>query len=595
MEKDHLVIEQTQTDIEKINHKYNTICNLRLGICIIGLILLVLSIINKDKLLFFSFIMACILFIILIMIHEKLWSKKEYMIGKLDVLQKRYKRGNNEWNNFNDTGEEFLSKRSNIERDLDIFGPNSLYQYLCTAITKDGKERLASFLTEQNPDITVLRERQKAIQELLEKSELSLDLEIYSTLIGKKNKNEQNEWYQSFLQYILLDKKLLSTSIYILSWLLPIITITSCFMFVKFKTNIEQFFILFILQASVAYLANYKNQKNTKKTINFCQNIGIYYKMIETIQNADFKAGYLKNIQKLLATKQPATDGIAKLYTISEAFKIQSNPYVHFILQGFLMYDVHCIRLLEKWKKNYGKNVNKWFHVIGEMEALISLSVLGLDKDVVYPIFVEESETIWTGNELYHPLIASNKVVSNSIQLRGETGIITGSNMSGKTTFLRTIGMNTVLAYAGAPVCAKKLHLSKMKVFTSMRVIDDISMGISTFYAEVLRIKEMVEFSKRKKPCLILIDEIFKGTNSTDRIIGAKEVIRNLSKSHTILLVSTHDFELCDLIKENALNGRNYHFQEYYKNDQIFFDYKLKDGKCQTTNAKYILKMAGIL
>ena len=195
---------------------------------------------------------------------------------------------------------------------------------------------------------------------------------------------------------------------------------------------------------------------------------------------------------------------------------------------------------------------------------------------------------------LRHPLIEPSVVVANDADFQGGTTIITGSNMSGKTTFLRTLGVNLVLAYAGAPVCADTFKADYMKIFTSMRVTDDVSNGISTFYAEILRIKSMVEYRKCNKPMLCLIDEIFKGTNSADRIVGARKVISKLSAASSMTMVSTHDFELCDIENYDGSHAANYHFEEYYEGDQLKFDYRKKDGRCTTTNAMAILHMAGL-
>ena len=167
--------------------------------------------------------------------------------------------------------------------------------------------------------------------------------------------------------------------------------------------------------------------------------------------------------------------------------------------------------------------------------------------------------------------------------------------MSGKTTFLRSIGINLVLSYAGGPALASEFKTSVMKVLTSIRVEDNVNKGISTFYAELLRIKDMTEYNKNKMPMICLIDEIFKGTNSADRIICAAEAIKKLSQPWSITLVSTHDFELCNLESDDNINAVNYHFAEYYENGEIKFDYNIQDGRCVTTNAKMLLKMAGIV
>lgn len=595
MENYNINLEKTKKELKEMNKQYNIISNTRLCIGIIGLVSMVLSIVNHNMICFYIFICACILFVILIIEHNKISDNREFLIGKCDVLKKRIDRLGHKWGGFKNNGEEFLTESSYVEKDLDIFGKDSLFQFLCVANTKDGKEQLAKFLTEKNPNFDNLRKRQKAILELLEKKDLSMKLETYSMMIGNAEENKNNDWYDNFLKYITSKTKLFSKMIGTLSILLPIITIIAGFLSLKLRINIGILSFIVFIQLCISYYVSYKNKDVLNKVYSFCRHIDTYFNILDQIENNKFDSIYLKKLQSNLSINQKATHGIAKLSSLNEYFKIQKNPYVHILLQGLFMYDIHCIRMLERWKKTYGESMSLWFHVIGEIEALLSLSMIGLNGDVAYPIFRKEDQPLLKGEELIHPLIASDKVVANSIDLRGETGIITGSNMSGKTTFLRTLGINVVLAYAGAPVRAKSLELSEMKLFTSMRVVDDVSKGISTFYAEVWRIKEMAEYSKKKIPMLILIDEIFKGTNSADRIVGAKEVIKKLGKAHTILLVSTHDFELCDLVEEKNINGKNYHFEEYYQENQINFDYKIKNGRCLTTNAKYILKMAGLI
>lgn len=201
--------------------------------------------------------------------------------------------------------------------------------------------------------------------------------------------------------------------------------------------------------------------------------------------------------------------------------------------------------------------------------------------------------------ELFHPLIAQDKVQANSANLSAGITIVTGSNMSGKTTFLRTLAINLALAYMGAPICGKSLSAGYMKLFTSMRVTDDVAHGISTFYAEIMRIKAMADYRENRLPMLCLIDEIFKGTNSADRIVGATEAIRRLAGDCCMTIVSTHDFELCEICDMDGNPAKNYHFEEYYEETEegskLCFDYKIKNGRCTTTNAREILRMAGFV
>jgi hypothetical protein len=328
--------------------------------------------------------------------------------------------------------------------------------------------------------------------------------------------------------------------------------------------------------------------------ISFGYIIEDYIRMFEMIAQEDFESDILKDIKKCISKDSGALGAIKKLEGISSAFNIRYNPIVHQVLCGLTLWDFHLGIMMDKWKDKNGDKVEGWIKAISAMEELLSFAVIGRTREVCYPQVSKNERVNVACENMRHPLIAPDSVVANDASFNGGTIIITGSNMSGKTTFLRTLGVNLVLAYAGAPVCASSMNADYMKIFTSMRVTDDVSNGISTFYAEILRIKTMVEYKKQGKPMLCLIDEIFKGTNSADRIVGASQVIKKLSDDYSMTIVSTHDFELCDLKDDKGREADNYHFEEYYEGDQLKFDYKKKNGRCTTTNAMAILKMAGL-
>lgn len=228
------------------------------------------------------------------------------------------------------------------------------------------------------------------------------------------------------------------------------------------------------------------------------------------------------------------------------------------------------------------------------LRGLIQSSVIAhIHPEWVFPEIKDLHQRI-EARGLGHPLLNPERCVRNDIEIDNNTCIVTGSNMSGKSTWLRAIGINLVLAYAGGPVCAHQFSCSIMDIYTSMEIRDDLINGISTFYAELTRINMILEHSRQGKPMCYLIDEIFRGTNSLDRIAGARVVLKNLSNNGAIGLISTHDFELCDLEKEQWSNFRNYHFEEQYTNGRIEFDYKLRLGRCTTSNARYLMNMAGI-
>jgi DNA mismatch repair ATPase MutS len=251
---------------------------------------------------------------------------------------------------------------------------------------------------------------------------------------------------------------------------------------------------------------------------------------------------------------------------------------------------------MEKWKKQSGRNLRNLVTVIGRFEEICSLAIIHYDNpDWCFPQFTDSKQNL-AAVKMGHPLLAFDVRVCNDLILKGSGNVllITGSNMSGKSTLLRTVGVNLALAYAGCSVCAGSFSCSIMNIYTAMRVNDNLEKSISSFYAELLRIKTIIQAAGRSDTILFLLDEIFKGTNSIDRHTGAGVVIKKLSKMGAVGLVSTHDLELSELESEKNFDIENYHFSESYANNQIIFDYKLRTGVSKTTNAIYLMRMVGI-
>ncbi|WP_029501945.1 MutS-related protein [Lachnoclostridium phytofermentans] len=589
------IIKDIDKNYYKICRLSNRIANTRLLITFIGILCFIISILEKNRISFIFFVFSCLVFITLIIIHEAIKKKKIYLEAKLWVFQKRNARIQNTWREFDENGNDFLEEEMVVESDLDIYGLNSLYQYICTAHTQEGRKILADYLKNQEFDKENISLRQEAVKELIDKNDITTEIETLSRVIGINCKKNTKEWYEAFVSYLKREDSLISKRLYRGSILFSLFTLLMFVLSLKGYFSVSYALMLFFIQLALGYYSSYKNNKVINDVFRFCNNMEEYYNIVEYIQTVKFESTYINKLCAPIKSSKEATKGIKKLNFLKEAFLVRSNPYIHIVLQLFLMYDIHCIFALEKWKKNYKDSIKDLFSIIGEVEALTSLTAIAYNRDICFPTFDEESSVIFEADNISHPLIPLDAVVSNSIKIHKATGIITGSNMSGKTTFMRTIGVNCILAYAGAPVCANKMIVSNMKIFTSMRVQDDVSKGISTFYAEVLRIKQIIEYSYKNEPMLVLIDEIFKGTNSADRIVGATEIIKALNKEHIICLVSTHDFELCSLVEKAEILGSNYHFEEFYRNNELHFDYKIKPGRCRTTNAKHILRMAGLM
>jgi DNA mismatch repair ATPase MutS len=335
-----------------------------------------------------------------------------------------------------------------------------------------------------------------------------------------------------------------------------------------------------------------------------------YTEMLKHFEKQNYNCSWLKIRQESLRdqTSQRAYQQIRRLSKIADWISNRENA-IFLVVNILTLWDYQCMIALEEWKKESGKRLKTWLNVLAEVEALSSLANIRFDyPDWAMPEILGTPNTKvseqnlthgsasgLSAQKLGHPLLTQTRV-TNDFEMKLPSGItlITGSNMSGKSTFLRTVGTNLILAYTGSPVCAQRFSCSLMNVWTCMRVSDNLEQSISSFYAEILRIKKIVEAAKTDKPVFFLLDEIFKGTNSHDRHSGAKALIKQLQKDGALGLISTQDLELGELEKESHSQVKNYHFREYYQNQEILFDYKLRSGISTTRNALYLIKMAGI-
>ena len=385
----------------------------------------------------------------------------------------------------------------------------------------------------------------------------------------------------------------------ILIWFCPVITLScllSAILGVSRQFTWPCFIFGFFVQLLSAFAGAYWNQKIFGPVYKMNQAITPYRKLLECLEQESFDSLYLTALQERLFQDQSALNGLRELESVTDAVKTRCNLYAFIFCNGLFLYDYHCVERYAEWKKRYEDDVKIWLETIGEVEALISLGVIYHTRKIhILPQIQDMPCPHLSAGDIRHPLIKESSAVGNDIKLEHNTCIITGSNMSGKTTFMRSIGINLVLAYAGGFCTASNLCVSIMEVCTSMRTEDNVNEGISTFYAELLRIKKMIEISSKEIPMISLIDEIYKGTNSKDRIFAAGKTVQKLSRPHGFTILTTHDFELCDLETDLKADAENYHFAEYYENNKIYFDYKLKKGRCTTTNARYLLHMAGIL
>ncbi|KAB3529319.1 MutS family DNA mismatch repair protein [Alkaliphilus serpentinus] len=572
---------------------FDKIANFRLAIILIGAFVVIsLYIRTNFKNAFLAFVFFLLLVILLIIKHYK--TKKELIRTRAMVeINKRYlDRLNGDWINFKDCGMDFVEPSHPYTSDLDIFGPKSLFQWASIANTFYGRQNLQRVFTKPQKEIKAIKQRQEAVKELADKLEFCQNLQCEGLISNEVANNPED-----LIRYA-EDNRGLFTNKWIkrLFYLSPLILLTS---FVLYFTG-SPIPILFPITLMVLHLmiifVGYRRTSPILNTVHdYVRSLEAFGKLLLLIEEEDVESEYLLQLKEgIKINNTNASEVIKLLEKISSYIDIKYSPLVHFVQNIIFLWDYYWIFELEGWKKTYGMGIRRIFDTIGEFEAIASLAVIHqINDEWIFPKF-NEGGLSFHAAAMGHPLLNKDHCVCNSIDIRNNSSIITGSNMSGKTTFLRTIGINLVLAYGGGPVYAKELKTSLMDIFTSMRVSDDLNSGVSTFYGELLRIKMIIDYSSKRIPMIYLIDEMFRGTNSKDRVIGARSVLKNLNKSWIIGLISTHDFELCDLELDQNLNIQNYHFTENYSNNEIYFDYKLRRGRSSTTNAKYLMKMVGI-
>lgn len=584
--------ETYEKQLQEHKKSEGTITALRALTFIVGFCLIAMGL-SADNILWFPGTVFLLCFLALVNLHSRLDLNVKRVTAKLNTTNRLLKSFDDSWNDIEDDGSEYLGDQDFFAKDVDMLGYNSLYQKINLAHTPKGKNRLVELFSLKEKDIAHRDERQEAIRELTKELDFAVDLSAATSLLN--NKKAKSDSIDEFAKYCGDDNQgILPGWTSVVRIVMPVAFWTALLLWVFGVIHYGYALLIFFVNLSVTILTRHITDRVIQPLYIMCILFESYMDVLEVVKNMEFSSKELKSHRDSLCGDNGTYDALKKLRGISQAYNISYNPVLHQVLSSLFFWDYQLAASVGRWKKKYGQNISGCFDVIGELEALISLASVGFIHECSWGQLTFDKEVRLQVQDAYHPLINQKAVVANSASVDNGITIITGSNMSGKTTFLRTIAINLALLYMGAPVCAKSFSSSYMKIFTSMRVTDDVAHGISTFYAEILRIKTMSEYkNKENKPMLCLIDEIFKGTNSADRIVGAKGVITGLSDTNTMVIVSTHDFELCSLANDNGTQVVNYHFEEYYEDEQLKFDYKIKDGRCTTTNARAILKMAG--
>lgn len=570
----------------------NRISKLRLIVFLLGTALTIFMYATHNYYLSLGiFSAAFVLFVYLVIVDSDLEKKRTLTKLLLKINEDSINRLKGEWKNFTDLGSEFGDYEHPFSEDLDLFGRSSLFQWTNASRTFLGRRRFAQILREPLKEVSQISKRQEAVLELSTKLEWRQRFQAEAEVLKEKEKSIDalKDW--SKIKYPFYDQNWVSY----LVWILPIITLGLIMSSILLE-SIRYYHPLVSVVLQFLLLRWKKNEhKAALDTIYPYRNtIATYESMLKKLEAENFKASLILELKTSLQTKehQSASHQIHKLVKIVDGISNRMNA-LYIIVDVLFLWDFHLMIALEKWKAQTGHLMMTWLEVLAEMEALSSLAIISFDHpNWCMPTFVTGEGL--SSRDLGHPLLGDQRR-NNPVNVDSATTLlITGSNMSGKSTLLRTVGINLLLAYSGAPVCANQLTCDIMDIYTCMRVRDDLEQSISSFYAELLRIKQIVSSSKDKRNVFFLLDEVFKGTNSEDRHLGAKFLIKQLGRQGATGLVSTHDLELGGMEEEMKGKVKNFHFREYYENNQIHFDYILRPGISTTKNALYLIKMAGI-
>jgi hypothetical protein len=533
-------------------------------------------------------VLPIILFVFLLSYHSRILRARDLAQRAASFYKTGIARIEDHWAGAGATGERFDDPHHVYAGDLDLFGRGGLFELLSTARTRMGEETLAAWLLAPAA-VAEIGERHVAIGELRDQLDLREDLAVLGedasvgvypdALFGWAE--APNRMNPQWLQWVAPFLAAAATVGALVWWRLGIAT---------------PFLLIVLIEGFIAYRLNKGLEELLFGSEKAFRDLGLLSAILERLENQTFRTLRLQALQQELSSaKLPGFRAIERLRKIVDAIDARENIILR-LLNIPLLYSVQVAFAAERWRRDHGHAVRLWSKAIGEIEALLCLATYGYEHpEDPFPEFIERG-TFFEGIELGHPLIPAGRCVRNSLSLSAERRVflVSGSNMSGKSTLLRTVGINLVLAMAGAPVRAQRLRLTALHVGASIRVNDSLQEGNSRFYAEITRLRKIVDLAAGNPPVLFLLDEVLQGTNSHDRRIGAEGLVRGLLARGAIGLVSTHDLALAEI--GDSLDGhlRNVHFQEDFKDGKMHFDYKLQAGMVTKSNGLALMRSIGL-
>lgn len=574
-----------QTNLAALKKKLNISSSIRL-ILFIAIVVGIYFFWSNLQIAISIVVLGIIGFLILVSRHSNLQYQRDFAAALLKINEKEIQIKKGDCLELNE-GLAYENPKHYYSYDIDLFGKGSLFQFMNRTVTQEGEAELANRLSLNN--IENIDQKQAGIKELAAMPNWRQEFSAIGSLVKIQHKA------QAIIAWI----KDYKTSLPSIMSLLPqIFTAISALLLglVFFDVISYQILMLWFLVGlgiSGVYLKKinkiYNEAGKAKDT--FSQ----YYKLLDKIENTTFSSEVLIAQQERIKSENEKASLIFRKFSKTlDSFDQRNNMIMALVGNGFLLWDLKYAFQVEKWLEAYHDKVEDWFEVITFFDAQNSLANFAFNHpDYVYPQ-INEDENVIKATQLGHPLLKTKKRVDNDFFIKNQQFfIITGANMAGKSTFLRTVSLSIVMANMGLPVCAESFDYSPIKLITSMRTSDSLADDESYFFSELKRLKFIVEEIKNDN-YFIILDEILKGTNSTDKAIGSKKFVEKLVASNSTGIIATHDLSLCEI--ENELPEiKNYYFDAEIINDELNFDYRLKNGVCKNMNASFLLKKMEIV
>jgi hypothetical protein len=488
-------------------------------------------------------------------------------------------------------GKEFLDTEHFFSYDLDLFGDGSLFQFLNRTVTIGGRQKLASWLIRPSKDKKEIMQRQEAVEELKQIPNWRLHF-----LANGKLFDETEALSQEIKSWSELELGLNRAGA--VKWLIRIVPLLTLLAIVPAVMGISDLFL--VVMVVFQFVLMYFFWKRINQYFSFfgrkSELLAKYMQLLQFIEAREFQSEYLIGLKKKVS--RPSAGRIfSQLKGLVKEFDFRQNILVGIVLNGVFTWDIRCVYKLWNWHKKYHKVLAVWLDVISEIDALISLgNYANNQSEFIFPE-IHDGGFVLAAEELGHPLLKAEKRVCNDLEITGwsKAMIVTGANMAGKSTFLRTVGVNLILARLGAPVCAANMRITPVAIYTNMRTTDSLLKDESYFFAELKRIKGVLDRLQAGERIFVILDEMLKGTNSIDKLNGSKELIKKLLEYKAVALIATHDLKLSEMEDEFPQQVFNKCFEIRIEKDELIFDYKLSDGATKTMNATFLMKKMGII